>query len=119
MTALPLDRAGAGRDPPWRQPGIALPRTRPEFRPLDLEHPTTIARSRANGSLYHGRDPPTSHPLVGAAALERSCGCWHVSRLQARTDGLVALVSQAALQAWRKLMGVVGAEWRLRPDPGS
>ena len=42
-----------------------------------------------------------------------------MSRLQARTDGLVALVSQAALQAWRKLMGVVGANWRLRPDPGS
>ena len=42
-----------------------------------------------------------------------------MSRLHARTDGLVALVSQAALQAWRKLMGVVGADWRPRPDRGS
>ena len=37
------------------------------------------------------------------------------------TDRRVALVSQAALQAWRKLMGVVGANWRPRPgsDRGS
>ena len=64
-------------------------------------------------------NPPTSHPLVGAGAFERSGRCWHVSRLQARTDGLVALVSQAALQAWRKLMAIVGADWRPRPDQGS
>jgi tetratricopeptide (TPR) repeat protein len=42
-----------------------------------------------------------------------------VSRLQARIDVLVALVSQAALQAWRKMMGVVGAGWRPRPVRGS
>jgi tetratricopeptide (TPR) repeat protein len=42
-----------------------------------------------------------------------------VSRLQARTDGLVALVSQAALQAWRRMMGIVGTDWRPRPDQAS
>ena len=41
-----------------------------------------------------------------------------MSRLQARIDVLAALVSQAALQAWRKIMGVVGAGWRPRPDHG-
>ena len=42
-----------------------------------------------------------------------------MSSLQARTDGLVALVSQAALQAWRKMMRVVCADWRPRPDQES
>jgi tetratricopeptide (TPR) repeat protein len=42
-----------------------------------------------------------------------------VSRLQAGTNGLVALVSQAALQTWRGLMAILGVDWRPRPDQGS
>lgn len=39
-----------------------------------------------------------------------------MSRL--RIDVVVALVSQAALQAWRKMMGILGVDWRPRPDQG-
>jgi tetratricopeptide (TPR) repeat protein len=62
----------------------------------------------------------TSQPLMRPGHLNAQAGCWHVSRLlQARIDALVALVSQAALQAWRRMMGLVGADWRARPEQGS
>jgi tetratricopeptide (TPR) repeat protein len=57
--------------------------------------------------------------LVKARAFQRSARCRHVSRLQTPTNVLVALVSQAALEAWRKIIGVVGLDWRPRPEQGS
>ena len=42
-----------------------------------------------------------------------------MSKLQARIDEPLALVSRAALQTWRKLMGIVGGDWLPRPEPGS
>ena len=68
---------------------------------------------------WSGQPTDLSIRYCAQGHFNAQAGAGTVSRLQARTDGLVALVSQAALQAWRKLMGVVGADWRPRPDRGS
>jgi tetratricopeptide (TPR) repeat protein len=41
-----------------------------------------------------------------------------VSRLLTPTNVLAALVSQAALEAWHKVIGTVGLDWRPRPEQG-
>ena len=91
----------------------------PDFPLLDLEHATTIARSRANGSLYHG-PRPTYIPSVGGRSGIRTLR-WVLAGVEAsgadRGTGGSGLT--AALQAWRKLMGAVGTAWRPRPDRGS
>ena len=40
-------------------------------------------------------------------------------RLQTPKDALVALISQAAQEAWRKIIGTVGLDWRPCPEAGS
>ena len=42
-----------------------------------------------------------------------------MSRLQTPKDALVALISQAALEAWRKILGTVGLGWCPWAEPGS
>jgi tetratricopeptide (TPR) repeat protein len=42
-----------------------------------------------------------------------------VSRLQTPKDALVAWISQAALEAWHKILGTVGLDWRPWREPGS
>ena len=42
-----------------------------------------------------------------------------MSRLHARTNVLGAFVSHAALQVWRRIIGLVGSNWRPRADHGS
>ena len=132
MTAVRLswpELTGAGLGAVTGQAGIATRESAgrgpgPNSPPLDLEHAaTTQSRAKvcANACLYHGPgNQPTSQSVTAREGhFNAQAGVGTVSRLHTRTDGLVALVSQAALQAWRKLMGVVGADWRPRPDRGS
>ena len=65
---------------------------------------------------WSGQPTDLSIRYCARGHFNAQAGVGTVSRLHTRTDGLVALVSQAALQAWRKLMGVVGADWRPCPD---
>ncbi len=118
-----LSRLAWRRHRDGRRAREGRPRTRPEPsapRPRACRNNRSVPRQRIIYSMVRATNRPPRSVSCGARAFQtlRQVS-WHVSRLQARIDVLVALVSQAALQAWRKMMGIVGADWRPRPDQGS